>query len=994
MKFRLYLSILLSAISLLTVKAQKHYLFHSYNTRDGLPNNTIFAINQDKKGYIWFGTDAGVSRFDGYQFNNHVIPAINDNATFVECIEKDNDGYLLITSFMQGVHVEQPDGSFRQYLFEPIKIGKNGPKTIKVCRDGRILVSHSNFLNLLIRDQFKFKRILRWGVIKNIVATIDCDQKNNIWFGGFYGLAVIKAGDTTYKPYFLPELKDIFINKILFDRDQNLLVATNQGYYKIIIEHNSVGSLKYKVVCPLPMLKDMPIIHVMIDRQNNVWFSTSTNGVYKTHHDTLLEHLTTGNGLLADCVYCAFEDREGNYWFGTSSGVCKLSGFDKYSFSYQDKPVSGFDNIAKDQNGRIWLSDGTILFVIHGNSFKKFEMTGTALGTGGIYKMFVSGSRLLIANHLGLYSLPLENKDINIHLLKKIANFTSIGANRFKMMNEDREGNIWIGFDNGLYVYRNGKFNKCQIQDTLAAEMRPFRIVQDKFGFYWIGDFIYGLYRMSLVKKPDGTVEFNHVKVYKSLKPDSAFVNAWIQDVAIDNGGNLWQSTLYSGVYKLRIDRNGVIDAKLFSVKNGLSSNNVTGITEDCYHNLWFATQNGADRMTLNSAGTESFQHFNSTNGLGNEVYQILPDSSTIYISYSEGFYALDMNRYNHCHDTTSKVFISSISVMGRIDSAALHANTPYKLHYNQNLISFDYTSISFRYENGILYQYMLEGLDDSWGDFTDRRYISYNSLPPGKYTFKVRVKSVNGIVSKQIATFAFVIRPPIYKTWWFLLLSAITLILIASLAYQYRVKQLLKVERLRTRIATDLHDDIGSTLSSISILSEIMSSQIEDNPKFADMIRKIGFNARNMLESMDDIIWAVNPSNDKFQNLGLRIREYAIPLFESKNIKFQIHFSEQLTLMHLPMDIRRNVYLIAKEAINNLVKYSECGQAEIECMEQHPYMVLKVQDYGKGFDPCASTSRNGLKNMQRRAEQIKAKLEVVSTPGKGSSIVLQVKIS
>jgi len=221
------------------------------------------------------------------------------------------------------------------------------------------------------------------------------------------------------------------------------------------------------------------------------------------------------------------------------------------------------------------------------------------------------------------------------------------------------------------------------------------------------------------------------------------------------------------------------------------------------------------------------------------------------------------------------------------------------------------------------------------------------------------------------------------------MLLSASVLILVVTFAYQYRIKQILKLERLRTRIASDLHDDVGSTLSSISILSEILATQPDNNPKSADLIGKIGVNARNMLESMDDIIWAVNPANDKFQNLGLRIREFAIPLFESKDIKFQIHFSEHLATLHLPMDVRRNVYLIAKEAINNLVKYAECKQAEIKFYEEHVNMVMIIKDDGKGFNPAQPSSRNGLKNMQRRADQVGATLEVFSEPGKGVCISL-----
>jgi signal transduction histidine kinase len=158
-------------------------------------------------------------------------------------------------------------------------------------------------------------------------------------------------------------------------------------------------------------------------------------------------------------------------------------------------------------------------------------------------------------------------------------------------------------------------------------------------------------------------------------------------------------------------------------------------------------------------------------------------------------------------------------------------------------------------------------------------------------------------------------------------------------------------------------------------------------------MIGKIGIYARNMLESMDDIIWAVNPSNDKFQNLGLRIREYAIPLFESKEINFKILFPEQIALLHLPMEIRRNVYLIAKEAINNLVKYSECTFATIKFKEHSSILIMEIKDNGKGFNTETISNRNGLKNIKRRASQINANLEIVSAEEEGCSVSLHLKI-
>ena len=497
---------------------------------------------------------------------------------------------------------------------------------------------------------------------------------------------------------------------------------------------------------------------------------------------------------------------------------------------------------------------------------------------------------------------------------------------------------------------------------------------------------------MRLTKTKEGKHEFNDVKIFRSLKPDSAFVNAWILDLLIDKEGYLWQSSLSTGVYKLKLDKNGVVNSTLFSTKNGLLSNNITQIIQDSKNNFWLGTQNGADCMSTTN-GKIKINHYNGKNGLGNEVYSIFPDSNIVFISYSEGLFAIDPTKETAKNNSPLKVIVSNIAVMGKTDSSALKGNTPLVYKYNQNFISFEFEVVAFNHENGINYQYKLEGLDKDWSKPSKRRYVNYNSLRPGKYIFKIRAIDENGNISLQETSINIKIKPPFYSTWWFILLMISFIVSVVYFVYQYRLKQILKVERLRTRIASDLHDDVGSTLSSISILSEILSGQLDTNPQSAEMINKIGTNARNMLESMDDIIWAVNPSNDKFQNLGLRIREYAIPLFESKNIKFQVLSSNSLEMVPIPMNIRRNLYLIVKEAVNNLIKYSECTEALIEFTEKHSYLLVIVTDNGKGFNPESPSSRNGIKNMRRRAEQINAHLEIISEPDKGTVVKLEVKI-
>ena len=456
-----------------------------------------------------------------------------------------------------------------------------------------------------------------------------------------------------------------------------------------------------------------------------------------------------------------------------------------------------------------------------------------------------------------------------------------------------------------------------------------------------------------------------------------------------------FSSSLYTGAYRLKVYGDGVNDYRMCSTGNGLSGNDITQIVEGRDRSIWFATRNGADLLITDSNGNEKIIHYNEKIGPGRLVHSLLPDDSITCISYEEGFFAVS-NCLNHAQENHElNVIITDITVMGKSDPDALRKlNEYYSLPYNRNFISFGFTSVQLEDNEGITYQYKLDGIDKEWSEYSDRHYASYNSLPHGKYKFSVRAKMINNNTVVPETIYLFKIRPPYYLTLWFFLLAGTMLIAVHYFMYTNRIRHLLKLQRLRTKIASDLHDDIGSTLSSISIMTDLLQSQLDNSIRAEEMIQTIGFNAHNMLESMDDIIWSVNPSNDSFQNLALRIREYSIPLFESKDIQFQIITPDELVKLPLSMDIRRNLFLIVKEAVNNLVKYSDCSLATVRFGYVHSILTVKIEDNGKGFDTKRNyNSRNGLKNIKLRADQIHGKLSILSESGKGTTISLTVKI-
>jgi signal transduction histidine kinase len=280
-----------------------------------------------------------------------------------------------------------------------------------------------------------------------------------------------------------------------------------------------------------------------------------------------------------------------------------------------------------------------------------------------------------------------------------------------------------------------------------------------------------------------------------------------------------------------------------------------------------------------------------------------------------------------------------------------------------------------------------MEGFDKDWITST-QGFANYTNLDPANYVFRVKGANGDGVMN-EVGDFILIkIVPPFWATTWFMTLCILSAVSIIYVVYRIRLAQLLRLERLRAKISTDLHDDMGSTLSSISILSE-MALKADEKTKHS-MLTEIKDNTITLMERMDDIVWSINPRNDSFDRLMVRIQNFASKLFEAKGIDYQIEVPENISHVKLSMDHRQHVYLIMKEAVNNLVKYSESKCAKIK-VSTSP-LVIEIVDEGKGFDASKTFQGNGIQSMKNRAKMMKAELLIESTHGVGSSILLKIK--
>jgi nitrate/nitrite-specific signal transduction histidine kinase len=312
------------------------------------------------------------------------------------------------------------------------------------------------------------------------------------------------------------------------------------------------------------------------------------------------------------------------------------------------------------------------------------------------------------------------------------------------------------------------------------------------------------------------------------------------------------------------------------------------------------------------------------------------------------------------------------------------------KLNYRQNLISFTFSALNYVHPEKNKYKYMLEGYDEDWV-YTDasKRFVNYTNLDHGSYTFKVKASNNDGVWNETPTELKILITPPFWKTTWFRILLAIAAAGFLYAIYRYRLQQVLKLHSIRNRIAADLHDDIGSTLNSISVFSEVAKN---DPSRRTHSLQMIGESSRKVIDAMSDIVWTINPDNDNFEKIILRMRSIAYNLLRAKKIEFSFRADETLNDLKLSLLVRRNFYFIFKEALNNLIKYSEAKRVSILLEKKSNGILLMVRDDGVGFDPGNKYNGNGLTNMRRRSKEINANLTIDSGDGIGTSVQLTLK--
>lgn len=416
----------------------------------------------------------------------------------------------------------------------------------------------------------------------------------------------------------------------------------------------------------------------------------------------------------------------------------------------------------------------------------------------------------------------------------------------------------------------------------------------------------------------------------------------------------------------------------------------INSIALDSTGHLWIASMNGLLAYNLHTKDSNLFTTSDGllSNDLSGKLY--CNREGKIIYSCPDYLSEFDPNAILASINESPKIQLSEVLVNG----------IPYHFHtgcteyfdHNSNNFIFKWSVVDFSNPLHNRYYYQLQGFDKDWRPVGNTGNVEFVNLSSGNYILLLKGENSNGVNAGRILKFYFQIYPPFWRTWWFLGLIFLSIIVFFYALYRYRLNHAFKIERLRNKISLDLHDDIGSTLSSISILSEMALRDLKSD-ETRDMLGEIKGNSIQMMDKMDDIVWSINPKNDSLEDLFLRIKTFAARLFEAKEVNYKINIDENIKHIPVLMEFRQHIYLILKEAINNLVKYSGCTVAEIEVTYHSSLLKIMIKDNGKGYNTDKLTSGNGLNNMKRRAREINGTIEMKSTINEGTSIQLLVKV-
>lgn len=1015
--------------------------FEHISIEQGLSQSSVFAIAQDHQGFLWFGTQDGLDRYDGYSFRvfrNDPSDSTTVSYNDISRLMVARDGAVWVGTLGGGVSVySQITGRFTQYHHihgDPHTLSNNNVHALYQDRTGTIWVGTEDGLDRFDSTDRSFRRYFLHGTDKDTtreqyISSVYEDRDGRLWIGSINGADILneKTGSVAE---LMP--RGIVINNIVQTKSGTLLFI-GTGIWKYDKAGNRL--IPWKVKSTDRIQNTLGSEAALLNPNGTLWVGSYDGlGYLGVDKDTLavFRHNPLDPASLSEnTVLSLCRDRSGILWIGTYQGINKLVTTRKKFSDYTSNPrnSNSLSNIrvrsfAEDSNGRIWIATQGGLDRFNPSSGKFTRYFGSAghppgLSASTFWSVLVNRSRNDVSiwagtNGDGIYVLNFSQgykRYRASHIVLKMPKYSATFSDVVNSLYQDRSGDIWAGTFRGVVCLKPGDSGYSRTRYPFPEPVNV--IFQDESGGVWIGGYSLRLQRLD-----------RHSGRFVTAIRDSAILQTLagksVLSIAEGESGILWIGT-YGGL--LEITAAGKL-IRQFTVKNGLPNNVIYGILIDRRGNLWLSTDKGVCKF---SPGNGTVRDYTESDGLQSNEF----NQGSAFKSSSGMFYFGGINGFNtfhpdsiHDNPNIPSVVFTDLKIFNRSVEPGL-AGSPLvqtiwtapsiRLSYNDAVLTFDFAALEYTNPERNMYSYKLVGFDRSWVNAGHKREATYTNLDPGKYVMRVRASNNDGVWNDRGASLVLYIAPPVWMTWWFRTLAVLSFLSIGPIVYYRRVGNLKREaavrrefsrrliesqESERARIAAELHDSIGQDLLVIKNRTYIAQQAKRLNSNVRLQLDSISETVTQSLQNVRGIVKNLRPYH--LERIGLtsalkvmlESMKEALPF----NFKFSIQNIDGL-VADGSNESETSFFRILQESLNNVVKHSGAGNVSVTIAVRQDNVVAVVKDDGKGFVIDSSNSANrreglGLSSMSERASMLGGTLKTESAPGEGTTITLVVPIN
>jgi ligand-binding sensor domain-containing protein/signal transduction histidine kinase len=957
-----------------------HYSVRIWQSDDGLSHNSVWAIAQGAQGYLWVGTQQGLTRFDGLRFVTVDEPAAPElKRGWITALCAARDGTLWIGCEGSGL-IRMKEGAFTHFG-EADGLPNLQIRCFMEAQDGSLWIGSEGGVTRYHNGKFNTFSDKN-GLGNNSVRAICQDHNGNIRVATLRGLSSINPEGNVSTMNFGTNTVANSLKGVCEDVRGNIWVSCNEG----ITREGENGRAFYTQNEGLPDRKGTVLFH---DRSDRVWVGTYSGLACLVNGEVVAKPMNEAG--FGDLVYTIYEDREDNLWVGARDGLYRLTPARFTTYTAQEGlSCNNAMSVMEDRRGAIWIAtwgggldemkDGRIRVygstngLTHDSVLSLHEARGGGIWAG---MDFDGGLNLLKEDRVN--SFPKPNGAI---------------GQVIRAIYEDRQGTLWIGTGHGLNVLKNGKVATYTTAKGLAGNV-VMAVLEDSEGRFWFGT-------------DGGLSQWNKGK-FTNFTTREGLSHNWVNAIHEDHEHSLWIGTK-GGLSRLK-------EGKLtsYTSRQGLFSDEIYEVLEDDFGNFWMSCRTGIfrvarkdfDAVDRGAMKTVACTVFGKSDGLVsvqcNGVAQPAGWKSRdgrLWFPTIRGVVAVDSRI--KMNDQPPPVVIEEVLADRKTQSLKKQNNGPsaadfstVKIPPGRGELEIHYAALSLQAPEKNRFQYMLVGLDPNWIDAGTRREAFYNNLAPGSYRFRVRACNNDGVWNEAGVTLPLVLLPHFWQTFAFKLMIPLVAGLLLFAWYRFRMAQLREIERLRVQIAADLHDDVGARLTKVAMVTEFMERETGPTDKTKPHVENIAKTTREVIQAMDEIVWTINPKNDTLDNLANYIFQYAQEYFQNTGVRCRMDLPAQLPHHPLSTEERHNLFMAVKEALNNVLKHAGATEVRISLAIENGDLRIVVTDNGCGFVMNGShNGGNGLENMRERLARIGGRLNMESEQNAGTKVQMEVALN